>query len=248
MKTSHLILAALLAPIPASVLVSCAQINSAMNTVGLGIGAKQTLETDVDDLRSMRSELEASWAAIQSRTASLEQDVANFGPGDHLGSSGVDLAVLSDDILNAAEVEAREAGAVDVETVDIEAAYRETDAATRAEIQEVQAEGRRIMTELKSGIPTSVATLGTEAGKTVARAAAIQLKAEKMESVAAKNPLMTEENMKTMRSNQALIQKEVDQLSVLAERIASESNGITGRMSQALATFQGKVATLKTVR
>ena len=71
MKTSHLILAALLAPIPASVLVSCAQINSAMNTVGLGIGAKQTLETDVDDLRSMRSELEASWAAIQSRTCLL---------------------------------------------------------------------------------------------------------------------------------------------------------------------------------
>lgn len=248
MKTANLFLVTLLASIPASVLVSCAQINGAMNTVGLGIGPKQTLEADVQELRSMRSELESSWASIQSRTASVERDVANFGPGDELNGRGVDLAAISDDILNSTEVGVTEAGATEVETVDVEAAYQETDAKTRAEISKVQTEGKRIMTELKSGIPMSMATLSTDAGKTVAKAAAMQIKAENMESIAAKNPLMTKANMATMRANQGLIQQEVDRLSVLAEKIGNEGGDVSTRMSAALTTFQAKVTGLEASR
>lgn len=87
-----------------------------------GIGIKQTLESEAAELRQVRADLDASWSAVEARVANIERDIDAFGP-DQADLSGVDAEVIREDILNQTDASVTEAGGVQGETVDVEAAY-----------------------------------------------------------------------------------------------------------------------------
>ncbi len=246
MKAPRLAIATLLASIPVFTLVSCAQIGDALAPLGLTGDAGPPLEADVAEVQAIHQEVEASWVEIETRVGAVEKDVAGFGPSPMLVQARhVDLGHVKDGILHSTELNVTEAGATKVQTVDVGGAYQGVDAATRAEVGQVQADGQRIMVELKQGIPSSMADLTTESTKALASAKAIQLKARNAEKVAAKNPLMSDANLETLRANQKRIDFEVQRLEALAQKIANEGTGVSDRMSRALTQFQGKVSALK---
>ena len=219
---------------------SCAQVGEVFSPL-TSVGVKQTLHTEVKDLQAMQEELEASWAGIVDRVDTVEGDVNAFD-ASQLTAANVDLGLIGDDILNSTEVDLAEAGGPRVNPLDVEAAYKDTDAATRSEIARLQTEGKRIMSELKAGIPADIGSIGKAAVATVAKAATIRVKADNLRPVAEENVLMTDADRATFEANSRQVDVEINELTNLADRISRESAGMSDRMARALTNFQGKLA------
>lgn len=207
------------------------------------IGLKQTLDSEVTEMRALRSSLDSGWSAIEQRVASVERDVASFGDVN-VDLSGVDAAALERDILEDTNVTIDEAGGVQGETTDIEAIYRDADAETRGEVESMRAEAKRILVELRTGIPADLKALTETSAKAAVDAARIHGTAEQLGSVAEKNPLMTDADMASYRRNRATLDAEMNGLTGFADQVVRDSGELSARLSTALATFEAKVAGL----
>ncbi len=225
--------------------VSCQQAQTIFDQLNpLNDGVTQNLSDEVTELQSMRQQLSNSWGDIEGRVTTVENDIDNFSPNAP-AVAGVDLSPLADDILQGAAVNAAEAGSVQDTTADIEGLYDGTSAETQSEIMRVQAEGKRIMAELHTGLPTSLQDLVGQATTTTASALLIQKKAEQMAPVASQNVLMTDEQKTDYEKDMKVLESEVTKLNQLADKISRESGGMTDRMTRAMTTFQGKVGAFR---
>lgn len=205
------------------------------------IGIKQTLESEATELREVRSELDASWSSVEARVANIERDIDAFGP-DRTDLSGVDAEVIREDILNQTDASVTEAGGVQGETVDVEAAYEDADAETRAEVEAMRAEAKRIMAELRTGIPTAIADVAGQAAEAAVDAARIRASADQQESIGESNPLMSSADRAEARSNRAAIDRDSDALVGFADEVVRDSAALSTRLADALTRFEAKVA------
>jgi len=206
-----------------------------------GIGLKQTLESEADELRRVRAELDASWSEVEGRVASIERDVEAFGP-DAADLEGVNTEALREDILDATDAEVTEDGEFEGETVDVEGIYEGADAERRAEVEAMRAEAKRIMTELRVGIPVAIGGVAEEAAGAAVEAARIKAEADQKDRIGVNNPLMSSRDQSEARRNRAAIERESDALIGFADQVARESGELSGRLADALASFEAKVA------
>lgn len=204
------------------------------------LGLKQTLDTEVSELRSISSDLETSWNDLEARVAKVEQDVDAFQPTG-LANRGVNLAQMREDILNGTNVQVTEAGTVEGQTADVEAMYEGADAQARADAEAVRAEAKRIMTELKEGIPGDITALTSKAAASAMDAARIKATADNLGKVGDSNPLMTSDDKETARRNRATIDAELNDLTTFADGLARNGEDLSSRLSAALVRFEQKV-------
>lgn len=199
------------------------------------IGLKQTLENEVSEMRALRSDLDASWSAVEQRVAQVERDVASFSTAD-VDLSGVNTEALEEDILEDVEE-----GAPAPEAPDAGEIYEGADADARAEVESMRTEAKRILAELRTGIPADIRALTERSAKTAVDAARIQASADQLGSLAENNPLMSDDDMASYRRNRATLDSEMTGVTGFADQVVRDSGELSQRLATALASFEAKV-------
>ena len=225
-----------LAPLP---LLALALATTGCSTLGL----TQSLDPQVEEVRSMHEQLSADWEAIGAQLDGVESDLVAFG-NQRINTDKFDPAVVREAVNTIDLPEEADVDDVALTTKQAEArlaAYEQNleqlDLEVRGTLEEMRTTGARLSKQLYTEIPASLADIGTRTAGLSVQLAQIMGEAEQMEAVAEKNPLMSDADDLELEQDQVELDQEIDALKSLAERIAGESKGYADRLSAATAKF-----------
>ena len=205
---------------------------AALNQLG-SLSLKQSLDGEINQVGSMRSKIEAGIKEITNSLDLLERNMLAFqGVRPPVGE--FDFKILRETITS---LDGMTLGVLVSNATPVKASYSAAishlGGETRQQLEKVRVEGQRLWKSIKMDIPAAISNLGSVAKDSALELATIKVKADELLPLAEKNPLMTDADRQTLKSDHSRLLVEIDQLKGLADDVVRQSTGYGTRLSAA---------------
>jgi hypothetical protein len=208
------------------------------------LGLTQTLEPQLADVRETRAELETDWNAVASGLDEVEAELDAF-TALRVAEEAPDPASMREAIEVSSETTAEDVEQGKDEAEAAVEAWRGTleglDEDARGRAEAARASGARIAQQLRVELPNALREVTERAAEAAVEVAAIEAAADQIEPVAEDNPLMTDEDRAQLSRDHTELDREIQSLRDLANRIGRESTAYGARLAASATRFDAEL-------